>query len=71
VSESAEPRRPKNPNSGKYARDYEGRRGAVAKYRDAHRSGQIGVNKDTWASIHLGISGRTLLNWEQEFPEES
>jgi hypothetical protein len=71
ASDSAEPRRPKNPNSGKYARDYEGRRQAVAKYRDAHRSGKIGVNKDTWASTHLGISGRTLLNWEHEFPEES
>jgi hypothetical protein len=71
ASDSAELRRPKNPNSGKYARTYEGRRQAVAKYRDAHRSGQIGVNKDTWASIHLGISGRTLLNWEHEFPDES
>jgi hypothetical protein len=71
ASDGAEPSRPKNPNSGKYARDYEGRRQAVARYRDAHRSGQIGVNKDTWASIHLGISGRTLLNWEHEFPEQS
>jgi len=70
ASDDAEPSRPKNRNSGKYARDHEGRSQAVAKYRDAHRSGQIGVNKDTWASIHLGNSGRTLLNWEHEFPEE-
>src|SRR5262245_60611675 len=37
------PSRPKQRNSGKFARDYEGRRQAVAKYRDAHRSGQVGV----------------------------
>jgi hypothetical protein len=71
LSDGDAPSRPKQRNSGKFARDYEGRRQAVAKYRDAHRSGQIGLNKDTWASIHLGISGRTLLNWEHEFPEIS
>jgi hypothetical protein len=41
----------------------------VKKYREAKKRGEI-KNKNTWAECHYGISGRTLLEYEREFPEE-
>jgi hypothetical protein len=71
ISDTAEPSRPKNRNSGKYARDYEGRRQAVEKYREAHRRGQIRPNKETWVSNQFAVTERAFRNWEKEFPEET
>jgi hypothetical protein len=70
MSDAAELSRHKNRNSGKYARDYEGRRQAVEKYREAHRKGQIRPNKETWVSNQFAVTERAFRNWEKEFPEE-
>lgn len=59
---------PRNPNSGKFAYDYEKRREIVQQYWEARQRGQI-TNKDAWANTHHDISGKTLDNYIREFPE--
>lgn len=53
-------------DSGHYAYPRETRREIVECYRQ-ERS-QIS-NKHAWAEMHYGITGRTLKNYEDEFPE--
>ena len=43
------------------------RKQIVTEYRAARQRGEV-ASKDGWASKH-GITGRTLLKYEQEFPE--
>ena len=45
------------------------RREIVQHYRAVRDSGLI-ENKDRWAHSNYNITGRTLLNYEREFPEE-
>jgi hypothetical protein len=45
------------------------RKQIVTEYRAARQRGEV-ANKDGWASKH-GISGRTLLKYEKEFPEQA
>lgn len=40
----------------------------VNHYRAARNNGKV-ENKDSWARCQYGITGRTLLNYEREFPE--
>ena len=53
--------------SDHYAYPRHKRREIVQEYRLAHRGGQIG-NKDRWARARYGITGKTLLSYEREFP---
>lgn len=48
----------------------EDRRKIVKEYREAKRAGNV-VNKETWAGLHANITGKTLKNYEKEFPEET
>jgi hypothetical protein len=45
------------------------RKQIVTEYRAARQRGEV-ANKGGWASKH-GITGRTLLKYEKEFPEET
>lgn len=56
-------------NSGHYAYSPNKRREIVEEYRKARDAHQI-TNKGAWAQSNHGISSRTLLNYEREFPEE-
>lgn len=56
--------------SGHFAWPREKRREIVEQYRDGRQRGEI-ENKDAWAQANHGITGRTLLNYEREFPEET
>jgi len=56
-------------DSGHYAYPPEKRREIVSEYRRARAAGDIG-NKNSWALANHGISGKTLLKYEREFPKE-
>jgi hypothetical protein len=56
-------------DSGHYHHSPDGRREIVRKYREGRRKGEI-LNKDAWAKQNHMITGKTLLNYEREFPEE-
>lgn len=49
--------------------DPDKRRAIVSHYRRDKAMGSV-ANKDAWAQVNYMISGRTLLNYEREFPEE-
>jgi hypothetical protein len=51
-----------------YAYPHQRRRSIVQHYRVARSRGEV-KNKDAWAQTNYGISGRTLFNYEREFPE--
>ncbi len=55
--------------SDRYAYSPRKRREIVQHYRAVRDSGLI-ENKDRWAHSNYNITGRTLLNYEREFPEE-
>ena len=55
--------------SDRYAYSPRKRREIVQHYRAVRDSGLI-ENKDRWAQSNYNITGRTLLNYEREFPEE-
>jgi hypothetical protein len=57
-------------DSGHYAHSAEKRKEIVKEHREARGKGQVS-NKNAWAQSHYQISGRTLLNYEKEFPEET
>jgi hypothetical protein len=52
----------------RYAYPRQKRREIISHYRMARKSGQV-RNKEAWAQAHYCISGRTLFNYEREFPE--
>jgi hypothetical protein len=54
--------------SDRYAYSPRQRREIVQHYRAVRASGLI-ENKDRWAHSNYNITGRTLLNYEREFPE--
>jgi hypothetical protein len=54
--------------SDRYAYSPHKRREIVQHYRAVRDSGLI-ENKDRWAHSNYNITGRTLLNYEREFPE--
>ena len=56
-------------DSDRYAYSPRKRREIVQHYRAVRDSGLI-ENKDRWAHSNYNIAGRTLLNYEREFPEE-
>jgi hypothetical protein len=56
-------------DSDRYAYSPRKRREIVQHYRDVRDSGLI-ENKDRWAQSNYHISGRTLLNYAREFPED-
>jgi hypothetical protein len=55
-------------DSDRYAYSPRKRREIVQHYRAVRDSGLI-ENKDRWAHTNYNITGRTLLNYEREFPE--
>jgi hypothetical protein len=55
--------------SDRYAYSPRKRRKIVEHYRAVRDRGLI-ENKDRWAQSNYNITGRTLLNYEREFPEE-
>lgn len=61
-------RTPNHSDSGHFAYGPNQRRDIVAHYR--RERGAI-VNKGAWAQQHYGISGKTLRNYEIEYPEET
>jgi hypothetical protein len=61
---------PIKPESAHFAYPKEKREEIVRNYREARLVGEI-ENKDAWARAYYGITGRTLLKYETEFPEES
>ena len=65
----AESRQEATVESDRYAYSPRKRREIVQHYRAVRHSGLI-ENKDHWAHSNYHISGRTLLNYEREFPEE-
>ena len=44
------------------------RRELVEKYREAKKRGRV-AQKELWVKTVAGVSVRTFLNWENEFPE--
>ena len=54
--------------SDHYAYPRQRRREIVHHFRVARRRGEV-QNKEGWARANYSISGRTLLNYEREFPE--
>jgi hypothetical protein len=54
--------------SDHYAYPRQTRREIVRRYRMARSRGEV-KNKEAWAQTNHGISVRTLLNYEREFPE--
>ena len=56
------------PESDRYAYSPRKRREIVQHYRAVRDTGLI-ENKDRWAHSNHNITGRTLLNYEREFPE--
>jgi hypothetical protein len=59
-----------NPDSGHFKYSPEKRRAIAAEYRRARDSDEV-QNKDGWARTKYSISGKTLLSYEDEFPEKS
>lgn len=55
-------------DSDHFAFSPEKRREIVQHYRAVRARGQV-ANKGGWAQANYNISGRTLLNYEREFPE--
>jgi hypothetical protein len=63
---------PESSNGGEsdhYAYPRPRRREIVHHFRVARRRGEV-QNKEGWAQANYSISGRTLLNYEREFPEK-
>jgi hypothetical protein len=58
------------PDSGHYKYSPAKRRDIAEEYRRARDSDEV-WNKDGWAKMKYGISGKTLLSYEDEFPEKS
>jgi hypothetical protein len=56
-------------DSGHYKYGPEDRRRIVEEYRKVRREGRA-LNKQAWAHSKYDISGKTLLSYEREFPEE-
>ena len=54
--------------SDHYAYPFQKRRQIVRHFRMARARGEV-QNKDAWAQTNYSISGRTLFNYEREFPE--
>ncbi len=68
-SEQPAPAEGNSADSGHFSYPPEKRREIVNAYREARRKGEIN-NKNSWAGKH-GITGKTLLAYEREFPEET
>jgi len=68
---TAQPEKPtrKTKDSGHYNYSPQGRKEIVEEYRAARATGNV-TNKNAWAQLH-GVSGKTLLKYEREFPEEA
>jgi hypothetical protein len=62
--------KPPPQDSGHYHYPAEQRKKIVAEYREAKAKGEA-RNKDTWARVNYMISGRTLYNYQEEFPPET
>lgn len=56
-------------DSAHFAHPRKKRREIVQHYRAARDNEEI-TNKDLWAQEHYRISGKTLLKYEREFPED-
>jgi hypothetical protein len=56
----------KKKDSGHYVHPHQKRKDIVNHYREERRDIK---DKDAWAKVKYQISGRTLLNYEKEFPE--
>lgn len=67
-SRTPSPKGKKPRGSDHYAYSYHERCEIVRHYRAARRNGEV-LNKDRWAQAHYNIRGKTLLNYEREFPE--
>jgi hypothetical protein len=62
---------PRNDDDGEsdhYAYPRQKRRDIARQFRLARKAGTV-RNKEAWAQAHYNISGKTLLNYEREFPE--
>jgi hypothetical protein len=55
-------------DSGHYHFPPQKRKEIVEKYRQACATGNV-TNKEAWARNRYGITGKTLLAYEREFPE--
>ena len=64
----AQPQISPKPDSGHYKYSPDKRREIVNEYRRARDNGEV-LNKDRWARGRYFISGKTLLSYEDEFPE--
>jgi hypothetical protein len=62
-------KKPKKSNTGYFAHPLEKRKQIVNDFRVARAKGEV-ENKNAWAQSHHGITGKTLLSYEKEFPEE-
>lgn len=58
-------------DSDHFAHRLNERREIVREYRKARAAGKITPNKNGWAQVHHQITGKTLLRYEREFPEET
>lgn len=57
-------------DSGHFAHGPSKRLEIVRQYR-REREARLVENKDRWAQFHHSITGKTLLSYEREFPEET
>lgn len=68
----AQPEKPARPDttrdSGHYHFSPQKRKEIVEEYRQARATGNV-TNKEAWARNRYGITGKTLLAYEREFPE--
>ncbi len=58
----------KHHDSGHFQYGIEDRRRIVGEYHQARERGEA-TNKNAWAKTQYGITGKTLLGYEREFPE--
>jgi hypothetical protein len=57
-------------DSSHFAHSWSRRRESVEDYRKQQAAGKV-LNKDAWANTSYGITGKTLLRYEREFPEDT